>query len=37
MSLLHSGEHFPVDDLVELAHWGHFEKADYPWERMGRL
>lgn len=37
LSLLRSGEHFPVDDLVEIARWGHFSRADLPWERMERL
>ncbi len=37
LSLLRSGEHFSVVNLVEVARWGHFEKADYPWEQLGRL
>jgi hypothetical protein len=37
LSLLRSGEQFLVEDLVEVARWGHFEKADYPWERRGRI
>ena len=37
LSLLHSGEHFPIDDLVEVARWGHFENADRPWERVRRI
>ena len=37
LTLFHSGEHFLVNDLVELARWGHFEKADYPWERSPRI
>lgn len=32
-SLARSGETFPIDDLVEAARWGHFTRADYPWER----
>ena len=32
-----SGEDFPVDDLVEVARWGHFEKVDYPWKQMRRI
>lgn len=37
LTLLRSGEHFPVNNLVEVARWGHFEKADYPWEQMGKV
>lgn len=37
LSLLRSGETFPVADLVEVARWGHFAKTDYPWEVLGRI
>ena len=37
LTLLGSGERFPVNNLVEIARWGHFEKADYPWESMGKI
>ena len=37
LSLLRSGTAFPVDDLVELARWGHFTRADRPWEQIGGL
>ena len=37
LTLERSGEDFPVDDLVEVARWGHFEKADYPWEQIRRI
>ncbi len=37
LSLVHSGENFPIDKLVEVARWGHFEKADYPWEQIGKI
>lgn len=37
LSLRHSGENFPVDDLVEVARWGHFENADRPWERIRKV
>lgn len=30
-SLLKSGTAYPVEDLVELARWGHFAQVDYPW------
>jgi S-adenosylmethionine synthetase len=33
-SLLRSGENFQGSDLVEIARWGHFARADYPWERI---
>jgi S-adenosylmethionine synthetase len=36
-SLRHGGEDFPIDDLVEVARWGHFESADRPWERIRRI
>ena len=32
-----SGENFPVDDLVEAARLGHFEKATNPWEQIGPI
>jgi S-adenosylmethionine synthetase len=37
LSLARSGENFSVDTLIEVARWGHFTKADYPWEQMGRI
>jgi S-adenosylmethionine synthetase len=37
LSLVRSGESFPVGNLVEIARWGHFEKADYPWEGIGKI
>ena len=37
LSLARSGEGFPADDLVEVARWGHFHKADLPWEQIGKL
>ena len=37
MTLLRSGNVFPVDELVEVARWGHFEKATHPWELMPQM
>ena len=37
LTLLRSGEHFLADDLIEVARWGHFAKADYPWEVSRRF
>jgi S-adenosylmethionine synthetase len=37
LSLARSGEHFRVSNLVDIARWGHFEKADYPWEILQQL
>ena len=37
LSLARSGEHFPVENIVDVARWGHFEKSDYPWERIERI
>ena len=37
LTLARSGEQFPADDLVEVARWGHFEKSDNPWEKIGRI
>lgn len=37
LSLLRSGTCFPVDDLVEVARWGHFTDAERPWEKMNAL
>lgn len=37
LSLQRSGEKFLVDDLIEVARWGHFAKSDYPWEVLGRI
>jgi S-adenosylmethionine synthetase len=34
LSLLRSGTAFPVDNLVELARWGHFSSPDLPWEKF---
>jgi S-adenosylmethionine synthetase len=36
LSLTRSGENFPVDNLVEVARRGHFHKADFPWEQIGK-
>jgi hypothetical protein len=33
LTLARSGEQFPVEDLVEVARWGHFASQGYPWER----
>ena len=30
-SLLKSGTTYQVEDLVQLARWGHFGQVDYPW------
>jgi hypothetical protein len=32
LSLLKSGTSFQVDDLPELARWGHFADPTFPWE-----
>lgn len=37
LSLLRSGTHFTVDNLVEVARWGHFQDGEWPWERVGLL
>jgi S-adenosylmethionine synthetase len=37
LTLERSGELFQVDDLVEVARWGHFANAVYPWETLGLL
>ena len=37
LTLERSGEDFRVVDLVEVARWGHFEKADCPWEQARRI
>ena len=37
LSLARSGENFPIHKLIEVARWGHFEKADYPWEQIGKI
>ena len=37
LSLLRSGECFPVDDLIDIARWGHFASTEYPWEQLGRI
>ncbi len=37
LSLLKSGTCFPVDNLVEVARWGHFPDPDLPWERSSML
>ena len=36
-SLARSGEYFLVEDIVEIARWGHFEKTDYPWEKYKQI
>ncbi len=37
LSLARSGESFPIDKLIEVARWGHFERTDYPWEQIGKI
>ncbi len=37
MALERSGMDFPTNDLVEVAQWGHFDKADPPWEQIGKI
>jgi S-adenosylmethionine synthetase len=37
LSLLRSGTCFPVDNLVEVARWGHFADPDLPWEMSSML
>ena len=37
LTLARSGEQFPVEDLVEVARWGHFASQEYPWERCAGL
>jgi len=37
LSLLKSGTCFPVDNLVEVARWGHFTDPDRPWEKGSLL
>lgn len=37
LSLVASGEGFAVDDLPELARWGHFADPQYPWEQPVRV
>jgi S-adenosylmethionine synthetase len=37
LTLATSGEQFSGCNLVELARWGHFADADYPWEKPTRL
>jgi len=37
LTLARSGEQFQVKNLVEVARWGHFDKAEYPWEQMRRM
>ena len=37
LTLARSGEAFPVDELVEVARWGHFANAGYPWEQAQRI
>ena len=37
LTLLRSGEQFPVEDLVDIARWGHFSRADLPWEVLQLL
>jgi len=35
--LLTSGENFNLDDLGELAKWGHFFVPSSPWEKLATL
>lgn len=37
LSLLRSGTAFAVNDLVEVARWGHFHGIGYPWETLALL
>ena len=37
LSLQKSGECFSIDNLVEVARWGHFSDANLPWEKIGLL
>ncbi len=37
LTLVRSGEHFPVERLLGVARWGHFDKAAYPWEKLGSI
>lgn len=37
LSLRRSGTAYPVEDVVELARWGHFADAGRPWERVEGL
>ena len=37
LSLARSGATFPISDIVEAARWGHFERADFPWETGQRI
>ena len=37
LSLLLSGTQFNPGGLVEVARWGHFANAEYPWEAVKRL
>lgn len=36
-SLLTSGENFRLDDLCELAKWGHFFDPLSPWEKASTI
>ena len=36
-SLLTSGENFRLDDLCEVARWGHFFGPSRPWEKVATL
>jgi hypothetical protein len=36
-SLLTSGENFKLEDLSELARWGHFFVSSSPWEKATAL
>jgi S-adenosylmethionine synthetase len=37
LSLLVSGTQFNPGGLMEVARWGHFSHAEFPWERVSRL
>jgi hypothetical protein len=37
LSLLVSGAQFNPGGLMEVARWGHFSHAEFPWERVNRL
>jgi hypothetical protein len=34
LTLLRSGTSFPVEDLVDVARWGHFTNSELPWEQI---
>lgn len=34
LRLLRSGTSLPVEDFVDVARWGHFANADFPWKQI---